>query len=124
MKDALHGESQILVVAVDGSWVLSSMGGGEFLSSGQQRFDGLVAEHEQGSDGPQARRNGFVATGRADPLDDLFTAKFLQIVCCLAGAVGGWTLIAARASPGEMQIAPGRPTLEYCVLKVPLLSKT
>ena len=87
-------------LAVDGSWVLSSMGGGEFLSSGQQRFDGLVAEHEQGSDGPQARRNGFVATGRADPLDDLFTAKFLQIVCCLAGAVGGWTLIAARASPG------------------------
>src|SRR6201997_4964861 len=100
MKDALHSESQIPVVAVDGSWMLCSTGGGEFLSSGQQRFDGLVAEHEQGSDGPQARRNGFVATGGADPLDDLFTAKFLQVVCCLAGAVGGGALIAERASLG------------------------
>ena len=52
MKDALHGEPQVLVVAVDGSWVLSSIGGGEFQGSGQQRFDGLVAQHEQGSDGP------------------------------------------------------------------------
>jgi hypothetical protein len=53
MKDALHGVPQVLVVAVDGSWVLSPMGRGELLSSGQQRFDGLVAEHEQGSDGPR-----------------------------------------------------------------------
>jgi hypothetical protein len=50
MKDALHGESQVLVVTIDGSWVLFSLVGGDLLSSGEQRFDGFVAEHEQGSD--------------------------------------------------------------------------
>ena len=58
MKDDLHGEPQVLVVAVDCSRVLSSMGRGEFLSSGQQRFDGFVAEHEQGSDGRRPEGTG------------------------------------------------------------------
>ena len=32
VKDALHGVSQVMVVAIDGSWVLCTVGGGDFLS--------------------------------------------------------------------------------------------
>ena len=70
MKDTVHGESQVMVVAIDGSWVLSSMGGGDFLSGGEQRFDSFVAEHEQGGDRPQTGRKGLVATSGTDPADD------------------------------------------------------
>ena len=34
MKDALHGEPQVLVVAIDGAWFLASVGWGDFLSGG------------------------------------------------------------------------------------------
>ena len=76
----------------------ASAGWGDFLSGGEQRFDGFVAKHEQGSDRPQTGRKGLVAARRTDPADDLFAAEFLQIVGCLAGTVGGWALIAERAN--------------------------
>jgi hypothetical protein len=72
---------------------LPSAGGTDVLSGREQRFDGFLSEHEQGSDRPQTGRKGLVATRRADPLDDLFAAEFLQIVRGLAGTVGGWTLM-------------------------------
>ena len=98
MKDALHGGSQVLVVAVDGPWILSSAGWRDFLCGGEQWFDGLVAEHEQRGDRSQSGRHRLIAASRADPADDLFAAEFLQIVRCLAGTVGGQTLIAGRAN--------------------------
>jgi hypothetical protein len=98
VKDALHGEPQFMVVAIDDPRVLPSADGTDVLSGREQRFEGFVSEHEQGSDRPQTGRKGLVATRRADPLDDLFAAEFLQIVCGLAGTVGGWTLIAERAN--------------------------
>jgi hypothetical protein len=64
MKDALHGESQVQIVAIDGSWVLSSMGWGDLLSSGEERFYSFVAKHEQGGDRPQTGRKGLIATRR------------------------------------------------------------
>src|ERR1700733_3266536 len=97
MKDALHGASQVQVVAIDGLRVLSSVGWGDLLSGGEERFDGFVAKHEQSGDRPQTGREGLIATGRTDPTDDLFTAELLQIVGCLAGTVGGWASIAERA---------------------------
>ena len=89
MKDALHGASQVQVVTIDGSRVLCSTGWGDFLSGGEDRFDGFVAKHEQGSDRPQTRRKRLIATRLTDPADDLLTAELLQVVGCLAGAVGG-----------------------------------
>ena len=56
MKDALHGEPQVLVVAIDGAWFLAAVGWGDFLSGGDQRFDGFVAKDEQGSDCSQTGR--------------------------------------------------------------------
>ena len=93
-----HGGSEVQVVAIDGPWFLPSVGWGDFLSGGEQRPDSLVAKHEQGSDRSQTGRKGLVATRRTDPADDLFAAEFFQIVGCLAGAVGGWALIAECAN--------------------------
>jgi hypothetical protein len=81
-------------VAIDGSRVLASVGRGDFLCGGEQRFDGLIAKHEQGGDRPQARRYRLIATRRADPLDDLFAAKLLQIISRLSGTIGGGALVA------------------------------
>ena len=97
MKDALHGALQVVVVAIDGSRVWCSVVGGDVLGGGEEWFDGLVAKHEQGHDGAQPGRKGLVATRRTDPADKPFAAELLQIVGCLAGAVGGWALIAERA---------------------------
>ena len=85
MKDALHGALQIEVVAIDGSGVLPPIVRGDLLSGGEEGFDGLVAKDEQGGDRPQTGRERFIAMRRADPADDVFTAKLLQIVGCLAG---------------------------------------
>jgi hypothetical protein len=43
VKDAFHRESQVLVVAIDGSWILSSARGGDVLSGGEQRFDRFLS---------------------------------------------------------------------------------
>ena len=80
MKDALHGEPQVLVVAVDCSWVLSSMGGGEFLSSGQQRFDGFVAKNDESGNRPEAVGERLVAAGVTDPANDVLAAKLFEII--------------------------------------------
>src|SRR6476620_419158 len=66
VKDALHGGSQVLVVAVDGPWILSSAGWRDFLCGGEQWFDGLVAEHEQRGDRSQSGRHRLIAASRAD----------------------------------------------------------
>jgi hypothetical protein len=93
MKDTLHGTSQVQVVVIDGPRVLCCVVRGDFLSSGEERFDGFVAKDEQGRDGPQTGRKGLVATRRTDPADDLFAAELLQILGRLSGTVGGWALI-------------------------------
>ena len=90
-----------MVVAIDGSWVLSSAGRGDFLSSGEQRLDDFVSEHDQGRDRAQTGRHHLVATRRYDPPDDLFAAEFLQIVCGLAGTVGGSASVEAVKPSGE-----------------------
>jgi len=51
MKDALHGASQVLVVAIDGARDLYSVGWGDLLSGGEQRLEGFLSEHEQGGAG-------------------------------------------------------------------------
>ena len=106
MKDALHGESQVQIVAIDGSWVLSSMGWGDLLSSGEERFYSFVAKHEQGGDRPQTGRKGLIATRRTDLRRTicLVPRSFFQIVGCFAGTVGGWALIAERADLSRRRV--------------------
>ena len=46
VKDALHGDPQVMVVAIDDTRVLRSAGGTDVLSGREQRFDGFLSEHE------------------------------------------------------------------------------
>ena len=78
MEDALHGALQVEIVAIDGSRVLPPVVRGDLLSGAEEGFDGLVAKDEQGGDRPQTGRKGLIATRRADPADDLFTAELLR----------------------------------------------
>ena len=77
MKDALHGESQVQIVAIDGSWVLSSIGWGNLLSSGENGFIALSRSTSRAVIARRAGRKGLIATRRTDPADDLFTAELL-----------------------------------------------
>jgi hypothetical protein len=68
VKDAVHGESQLILVAIYGSRVLSSVGGSDFLDGGEQRLDGFVSEGRQGGDRAQTGRDRVVATRCVDAL--------------------------------------------------------
>jgi len=57
------------------------------LSGSEEGLDSLVAENDQGCHRPETGREGLVASGVADPADDVFAAKFLQIVSGVPGAV-------------------------------------
>ncbi len=50
MKDALHSDSQVLVVAVDGAWVFFSAGGSDLLRGPEQGSDGFLSKHKQGGE--------------------------------------------------------------------------
>ena len=49
----------------------------EWLSGGEQGFDGFVAENEEGSHRSEPGWERLVVAGVADPADDLFAAEFL-----------------------------------------------
>jgi len=61
------------------------MGGSEFLSGGEQRFNGFVSENDQCGDRPQTCRDGLIAASAGDAADDVFAAQFLQIVSAREG---------------------------------------
>ena len=87
MEDALHCNSDGMVVGVDRFWVVRAAGWAEWLSGGEQGFDGFVSQNEQRGHRPQTGWQRFVAAGVADAANDLFAAEFLQIVSGVAGAV-------------------------------------
>jgi hypothetical protein len=87
MEDALHRNSDGMVVGVDRFWVVRAAGWAEWLSGGEEGFDSFVSKDEERGHRPQTGRERLVATGMADPADDLFAAKFLEIVGGMSGAV-------------------------------------
>ena len=68
-------------------WVVCSALRPEWVSGGEQGFDGFVAENEEGSHSPETGQQRLVAAGVADPADDVFAAEFFQIISSVAGAV-------------------------------------
>jgi hypothetical protein len=92
MEDAFHCNSDSMVVSVDRFWVVRPAGWVERLSGGQEGFDSFVSEDEQRSHCSEPGWERLVATGVADPADDLFAAEFLQIIRGVAGAVLAWAL--------------------------------
>jgi hypothetical protein len=87
MKDALHCNGYGLVVEIDRFWVVCSTGWADRLSGSEKGLDSLVAENDQGCHCPETGRERLVAAGVADPAHDVLTAKFLQIVGGVPGAV-------------------------------------
>src|SRR5260370_41976542 len=63
MEDALHCDSDGMVVGVDRFWVVRAAGGAEWLSGGEKGFDGFVSQNEQRGHRPQTSWQRFVAAG-------------------------------------------------------------
>ena len=86
MEDSFHCNFDSVVVRVDRFWVMRAAGWVEWLSGGEQGFDGFVAENEEGSHSPETGQQRLVAAGVADPAD-VFAAEVLQIISSVAGTV-------------------------------------
>ena len=87
MEDALHCNSDGLVVGVDGFWVVRATGWAERLSGCEKGFDGFVSQNDQRGHRPQTGWQRFVTAGVADPANNLFATEFLQIICSVTGTV-------------------------------------
>jgi hypothetical protein len=55
MEDALHCNSDGMVVGVDRFWVVRAAGWAEWLSGGEKGFDGFVSQNEQRGHRPQTK---------------------------------------------------------------------
>ena len=97
MEDAVHGNLDGPVVVVDGSRVLCATSCAERLRSGEQRLDGLDSENHERGHCSKPDGGCLVVAGAADPLHDLFTAKFLQVIGGVARAVVERALFAEQA---------------------------
>src|SRR5256885_12811123 len=98
MEDALHCNSDGMVVGVDRFWVVRAAGWAEWLSGGEKGFDGFVSQNEQRGHRPQTSWQRFVAACVADAAKDLFAAEVFQIVSGVAGG-GLWLGFFSWACP-------------------------
>ena len=108
MEDAVHCNSDGLVVGVDRFWVVRRACWVEKLSGGQEGFDSFVSEYEQRSHRSEPSWERLVAAGMANPPDDLFAAEFLQIIGGVAGAVLAWALF-TECAHANGDIGGGEP---------------
>ena len=108
MEDAVHCNSDGLVVGVDRFWVMRPAGWVERLSGGQEGFDSFVSEYEQRSHRSEPGWERLVAAGVADPADDVFAAEFLQIIRGVARAVLARALF-AECAHANGDIGGGEP---------------
>ena len=85
----MHVDAESFVVTVDAGQVRGFASQAGAAHRGEDRGDDLVAQGEQGGDGARGQRWDSVAAGACGLVDELFAAKFAQIVGRLADAVGG-----------------------------------
>jgi len=78
------------------------------LGSGEQRFNGFVAENDKRCHGSGSLGNGFVSCGIADAANDLFPAELFQIVASTTWPVLGLVLLAQPAHLFS-QLGSGEP---------------
>src|SRR6267154_4629575 len=80
MEDPLHGRLNGIVVEIDGLWIVCAARGSEWLSGGEQGFDGFVVEDEERGHRLETGLHRLVAASVADSADDVLAAEFLQII--------------------------------------------
>ena len=68
MEDPLHGRLNGIVVEIDGLWIVCAARGSEWLSGGEQGFDGFVVEDEERGHRLETGLHRLVAAGVADPV--------------------------------------------------------
>src|SRR5207302_3677437 len=98
MEDALHCNTDGMVVGVGRFWVVRAAGWAEWLSGGEKGFDGFVSQNEQRGHRPQTSWQRFVAAGGVEAGKELVSAGWFQIVSGRAGGPRRWGLF-ARADP-------------------------
>ena len=108
MENPTHARTYGLVVDVEWAGVLWPSGSPMLLGSGEQGFNGSVAENDQGCHGSGPLGNGFISCGLADAADDLFPAELFQIVGSTTWPVLGLVL---RTLPSHLfgQLRSGEP---------------
>src|SRR5256885_4309185 len=89
MEDALHCNSDGMVVGVDRFWVVRAAGWAEWLSGGEKGFDGFVSQNEQRGHRPQTSWQRFVAAGGGGAGEGLFFAGVFLIVRRVGGGGAG-----------------------------------
>src|SRR5580704_6772985 len=107
MEDPLHGRLNGIVVEIDGLWIVCAARGSEWLSGGEQGFDGFVVEDEERGHRLETGLHRLVAAGVADPADDVLAAEFLQIIGGGAGTArtpdrSCWTRRAGWRHPRQL----------------------
>ena len=70
------------------------------MSGSQERLKGFVSENEERGHCPKTGGEWVIAASVTDPLNDVFAAKFLQIIGGVARAVLEWPLLAEQAYAG------------------------
>jgi hypothetical protein len=87
-----HARAHGLVVGVEGAGVLWSSSLPTLLGRSEEGFNGFVAENDQRRHCSSPLGNGFVFCRLADAADDLFPAKFFQIVGGTTWSLLGFSL--------------------------------
>jgi hypothetical protein len=87
MKHPGHCSSDGVVVGVDRFWVVRPASRVERSSGGQEGLDGFVSEDEQRRHCSEPGWEWLVSAGVADPANDLFAAKLLEIISGVSGAI-------------------------------------
>src|ERR1700719_1229165 len=67
MEDPLHGRLNGIVVEIDGLWIVCAARGSEWLSGGEQGFDGFVVEDEERGHRLETGLHRLVAAGVGGP---------------------------------------------------------
>jgi hypothetical protein len=69
------------------------------LSGGEERFDGFVAENDEGGHRPETAGARLVAPDMADAANDVLAAKLLQVVGGVTRTVARVAVIAEGVDP-------------------------
>ena len=95
----MHCSSQGIVVDIDRFGVVCATRRVTVLSGGEERFDGFVAENDEGGHRPETAGERLVAAGMGDAANDVLAAKLLQVVGSVARTVARVAVIAEGVDP-------------------------
>src|ERR1700731_454605 len=79
MEDPLHGRLNGIVVEIDGLWIVCAARGSEWLSGGEQGFDGFVVEDEERGHRLETGLHRLVAAGGGGPAGECPSAGVFSI---------------------------------------------